>query len=62
MRNATPRIKAPTLYECPVTPICAGRTTRSGAGVHEREATARHFVERFRQALQLAAPLVGVDA
>ncbi|MGY1619067.1 tubulin-like doman-containing protein [Geodermatophilus sp. SYSU D00691] len=36
--------------------------TRPGAGVHEREATARHFVERFRQALQLAAPLVAVDA
>ena len=34
---------------------------RPGAGVNEREATARRFVERFRDALQLAAPLVGVD-
>jgi len=35
---------------------------RPGAGVHERTETARRFVDRFRAALQLAAPLVGVDA
>jgi hypothetical protein len=34
---------------------------RPGASAHERSETARRFVERFRAALQLAAPLVGVD-
>ncbi|MGY1730327.1 tubulin-like doman-containing protein [Geodermatophilus sp. SYSU D01045] len=34
---------------------------REGAGVHEREELARHFVDRFEAALQLAAPLVAVD-
>jgi tubulin-like protein len=35
---------------------------RPGAGVHEQEELARHFVDRFEAALQLAAPLVAVDA
>jgi hypothetical protein len=35
---------------------------RPGASSHERTETARRFVDRFRAALQLAAPLVAVDA
>jgi hypothetical protein len=35
---------------------------RQGASTHELEETARRFVERFRAALQLASPLVAVDA
>jgi hypothetical protein len=35
---------------------------RPGAGPHEQEQTARRFVDRFTAALQLAAPLVAVEA